>query len=145
MLDHDPAPFYYRGKVVMVGDAAHATGPSIGDGAAQAIEDAAVLAHVMPLLQTPEEVPIAFQAFQNVRMERSQKVVEASRQAGRIMRYEPRNIPGANFETREGIDAVEEHLAEVPALTSNKDVDEQNRDGVREFHRLRAQHLQLLN
>src|SRR5262249_38772507 len=37
-----PAP-WYRGRVVLVGDAAHATSPHAGQGAAQAIEDAVVL------------------------------------------------------------------------------------------------------
>ena len=37
-----PAP-WYRDNVVLIGDAAHATSPHCGQGAAQAIEDALVL------------------------------------------------------------------------------------------------------
>ena len=37
-----PAP-WYRGRVVLIGDAVHATTPHLGQGAAQAVEDAVVL------------------------------------------------------------------------------------------------------
>jgi 2-polyprenyl-6-methoxyphenol hydroxylase-like FAD-dependent oxidoreductase len=40
----DPLPRWSRGRIVLFGDAAHATTPGIGQGAAQAIEDAVVLA-----------------------------------------------------------------------------------------------------
>src|SRR5262245_14528321 len=40
----EPLPRWSSGRVVLVGDAAHATTPGVGQGAAQAIEDAVVLA-----------------------------------------------------------------------------------------------------
>lgn len=54
LQDHDPAPIYHRNNVVMVGDAAHATMPFIGNGAAQALEDSAVLYHVLSLAKRRE-------------------------------------------------------------------------------------------
>ncbi|TMR09933.1 hypothetical protein ETD86_41555 [Nonomuraea turkmeniaca] len=42
-----PLPAFHRGKVALVGDAAHAMTPNLGQGACQAIEDAIVLAHVV--------------------------------------------------------------------------------------------------
>ncbi|MCK2212601.1 FAD-dependent monooxygenase [Actinomadura sp. ATCC 31491] len=42
----EPLPAYHRGRAVLVGDAAHAMTPNLGQGACQAIEDAVVLAHV---------------------------------------------------------------------------------------------------
>uniref|UniRef100_A0AAU1I5F8 FAD-dependent monooxygenase n=1 Tax=Streptomyces sp. NBC_00180 TaxID=2903632 RepID=A0AAU1I5F8_9ACTN len=41
----EPLPAYHRGRVALVGDAAHAMPPMLGQGGNQAIEDAVVLAH----------------------------------------------------------------------------------------------------
>ncbi|MFE7271094.1 FAD-dependent monooxygenase [Streptomyces sp. NPDC057623] len=41
----EPLPAYHRGRVALVGDAAHAMPPTLGQGGNQAIEDAVVLAH----------------------------------------------------------------------------------------------------
>ncbi|MGW3362292.1 FAD-dependent oxidoreductase [Streptosporangium canum] len=41
-----PLPAMHRGKVALLGDAAHAMTPNMGQGACQAIEDAVVLAHL---------------------------------------------------------------------------------------------------
>ncbi|MFE9573672.1 FAD-dependent monooxygenase [Streptomyces sp. NPDC006692] len=38
-------PAYHRGRVALIGDAAHAMAPSLGQGGNQAVEDAVVLAH----------------------------------------------------------------------------------------------------
>ncbi|WP_282700144.1 FAD-dependent monooxygenase [Streptomyces sp. CC219B] len=43
----EPLPAYHRGRVALVGDAAHAMPPLLGQGGNQAIEDAVVLAHRM--------------------------------------------------------------------------------------------------
>ncbi|MBN6053739.1 FAD-dependent monooxygenase [Nonomuraea sp. RK-328] len=42
-----PLPAYHRGRVALVGDAAHPMTPNLGQGACQAIEDAVVLAHAV--------------------------------------------------------------------------------------------------
>ncbi|MGW4420895.1 FAD-dependent oxidoreductase [Streptosporangium sp. NPDC004631] len=41
-----PLPAMHRGRIALLGDAAHAMTPNLGQGACQAIEDAVVLAHV---------------------------------------------------------------------------------------------------
>ncbi|GGW44941.1 monooxygenase [Streptomyces lucensis JCM 4490] len=41
----EPLPAYHRGRVALLGDAAHAMPPTLGQGGNQAIEDAVVLAH----------------------------------------------------------------------------------------------------
>ncbi|MGV9314827.1 FAD-dependent monooxygenase [Streptomyces sp. NPDC003691] len=41
----DPLPAFHRGRTVLLGDAAHAMAPSLGQGGNQAVEDAVVLAH----------------------------------------------------------------------------------------------------
>ena len=53
MWDHGvPAPFYSQGRVTPMGDAAHATTPFQGQGAAQATEDALVLQTLLGQVRT---------------------------------------------------------------------------------------------
>jgi 2-heptyl-3-hydroxy-4(1H)-quinolone synthase len=46
-LEEVPAGPWYKGRVVLIGDAAHAMTPNMGQGAAMALEDSAVLAEVL--------------------------------------------------------------------------------------------------
>jgi 2-polyprenyl-6-methoxyphenol hydroxylase-like FAD-dependent oxidoreductase len=73
-----PAP-WYRGRVLLIGDAAHATSPHVGQGAAQAIEDAVVLGEELTSDATLEQ---ALENFMARRFERCKIVVEGSRQIG---------------------------------------------------------------
>jgi 2-polyprenyl-6-methoxyphenol hydroxylase-like FAD-dependent oxidoreductase len=74
-----PAP-WYRGRVVLIGDAAHATSPHCGQGAAQAIEDALVLRQE---LGTDRPLAEALEAFTRRRFERCKVIVEGSEAIGR--------------------------------------------------------------
>ncbi|OTB07684.1 hypothetical protein M426DRAFT_53190 [Hypoxylon sp. CI-4A] len=85
--DHDHAPFYVRDRVAVFGDAAHAALPFAGNGAAQALEDAAVLDSLFDHVAKPEDVERALVAYDRVRRPRSQKMVELARQFGRIYAY----------------------------------------------------------
>ena len=73
-------PPWYRGRVVLIGDAAHATSPHIGQGAAMAVEDAVVLSE-----ELAKDVPVykAFDAFMERRYERCKYVVDVSNQIGK--------------------------------------------------------------
>jgi 2-polyprenyl-6-methoxyphenol hydroxylase-like FAD-dependent oxidoreductase len=73
-----PAP-WYRGRTVLLGDAAHATSPHVGQGAAMAIEDAVVLAEELVAAQPLE---IALEGYMNRRYERCKFVCDVSRQIG---------------------------------------------------------------
>lgn len=73
-----PAP-WYQGRVLLIGDAAHATTPHLGQGAAQAVEDAVVLAE---LLSKNTPLPELLDAFMQRRYERNKFIVEASVQIG---------------------------------------------------------------
>ena len=66
---------WYKGRVIIIGDAAHATAPQLGSGAALAIEDAVVLAEE---LQKADTVPAAFNTFMKRRFDRCTMVVNAS-------------------------------------------------------------------
>ena len=72
-----PAP-WYRGRVVLIGDAAHATTPHCGQGAAQAIEDGIVLAEEL----AANGASAALEAFMARRYDRCKIVVEGSEQIG---------------------------------------------------------------
>lgn len=72
---------WYSGKIVLIGDAAHATTPNLGQGGAQAIEDSYVLAKMIEQYATPEE---AFRHYQTVRQEKARRIVRRSRWFGRI-------------------------------------------------------------
>ncbi|MBG0830175.1 FAD-dependent oxidoreductase [Planomonospora sp. ID67723] len=67
-----------RGRVVLIGDAAHACPPTLAQGAAQCLEDAAVLAEL--LLAADRLDQALFDAFMDRRYERVKAVVEASLQ-----------------------------------------------------------------
>ena len=69
-----------RGRTVLIGDAAHACPPTLAQGAAQCLEDAAVLAEL--LLGADRLDQSLFDAFMDRRYERAKAVVEASVQLG---------------------------------------------------------------
>jgi 2-polyprenyl-6-methoxyphenol hydroxylase-like FAD-dependent oxidoreductase len=78
---HDlPAvPVWHRGRIVLAGDAAHATSPSAGQGASMAIEDALVLATCLRDLGDPAR---AFAVYEQLRRTRVQRVVRYSARVG---------------------------------------------------------------
>ena len=80
IYDMPPIPTWYRGAMVIIGDAAHATSPSSGQGASLAIEDAVVLAKCLRDLGEPQR---AFAAYEHLRRERVQRVVRYSARIGR--------------------------------------------------------------
>jgi 2-polyprenyl-6-methoxyphenol hydroxylase-like FAD-dependent oxidoreductase len=75
-----PAP-WHRGRVVLIGDAAHSCPPTLAQGGAQALEDAAVLAELLVTRDAVDDDLWA--AFTARRFDRASTVVEASNQLGR--------------------------------------------------------------
>ena len=67
---------WHKGRVVLLGDAVHATTPHLGQGAGMAIEDGVVLADELSRAETPEA---AFRAYRNRRFERCALTVKMSR------------------------------------------------------------------
>lgn len=82
IFDHPPISTYTRGRVAILGDAAHASTPHQGAGAGQAIEDSHVLAELLgdPRVIESEHAVEAFQAYDAVRRPRSQRVVTSSKE-----------------------------------------------------------------
>ena len=69
-----PAP-WYAGRIVIIGDAAHAGPPTLAQGAAMGIEDGVVLAQCLAQATT---LPAGFDAFMKRRYERVKTIVDAS-------------------------------------------------------------------
>jgi 2-polyprenyl-6-methoxyphenol hydroxylase-like FAD-dependent oxidoreductase len=69
---------WYRGRVVLIGDAAHAGPPHMGEGGCMAMEDALVLAAV---LRAEDSVESALEAYVRRRRPRADWVQEQSRAA----------------------------------------------------------------
>ncbi len=69
-----------RGRVVVIGDAAHSCPPTIAQGAAQALEDALVLSELLVARDAVDDA--LWDAFHTRRVPRATAVVEASAQLG---------------------------------------------------------------
>ncbi|HKN93627.1 MAG TPA: FAD-dependent oxidoreductase [Thermoleophilaceae bacterium] len=93
-------PPWHRGRVVLIGDAAHATSPHCGQGAAQAIEDGIVLTQELGAKSSLDE---ALAAFMERRYERCRLVVENSLQLGEWEKHpddpdaDPASLSNASF------------------------------------------------
>ncbi|KIY00007.1 uncharacterized protein Z520_04644 [Fonsecaea multimorphosa CBS 102226] len=85
---HAPLPTWVMGSMALVGDACHPTLPHLAQGAAQAIEDAAVLSVVLshlPSGATPADINKALRLYETVRKERAETLVELAAASGRAM------------------------------------------------------------
>jgi len=81
LADLPPLRRWHDGRsTVLIGDAAHAMTPNLGQGAAQALEDVAVLLTELAVRPVPE----ALAAYQARRKKRAEMVVARSRLTGRI-------------------------------------------------------------
>ncbi|MBN6040289.1 FAD-dependent oxidoreductase [Amycolatopsis sp. 195334CR] len=90
---HVLPPPWHRGRVVLIGDAAHSCPPTLAQGGAQALEDAAVLAEL--LLDTGSVTEELLSAFTARRFDRARTVVEASNQLGQwLLDREQGDVPG---------------------------------------------------
>ncbi|MGE8645905.1 FAD-dependent urate hydroxylase HpxO [Acinetobacter vivianii] len=76
---HDIEPFmdFYKGRVVLLGDAAHSTTPDIGQGGCQAMEDAIYLARALQINTFGLEDALA--RYQNKRNDRTKEMVLRAR------------------------------------------------------------------
>ncbi|WP_066373041.1 FAD-dependent oxidoreductase [Herbidospora mongoliensis] len=76
--DLPTVPTWSNSRMVIVGDAAHATSPSSGQGASMAIEDAVVLARCL----RDREAPEAFAVYERLRRGRVERVVAQGKRNG---------------------------------------------------------------
>ena len=81
IIDLKPISKYAFNNTLLIGDAAHATTPNMGQGACMAVEDAAVLSHLLKNGESPVE---AFRSFEQRRLKRTHDIVNRSWQMGRL-------------------------------------------------------------
>ena len=84
---HSPLPIWVHGSTALIGDASHPTLPHLNQGAAQAVEDAAVVAVVLSYLEDtkPESINRALRNFESLRRERADTLVAMAAANGRAM------------------------------------------------------------
>lgn len=103
ITDLKPIRKFAFDKILLIGDAAHATTPNMGQGACQGIEDSLVLASCLKKSDSPES---AFKEFEKIRRKRTHKIVNTSWKIGKMAHLEDpitcrarnfllRNIPAA--------------------------------------------------
>jgi len=80
LYDRDPIPRWTRGRVTVLGDAAHPMLPYLGQGACQAIEDGAVLATALSAEASDPVIGLA--RYERTRRPRASRVVLTSRERG---------------------------------------------------------------
>ncbi|KIK68856.1 hypothetical protein GYMLUDRAFT_34848 [Collybiopsis luxurians FD-317 M1] len=88
LYDRPQLATWYKGRVVLLGDAAHPTSPHLGQGANQAFEDIYHLVRVLikfnPSAQNPstETLSNAFKEYESVRIPRTSVLVKGAREMG---------------------------------------------------------------
>jgi 2-polyprenyl-6-methoxyphenol hydroxylase-like FAD-dependent oxidoreductase len=81
IYDLPPLRSWGRGRITLLGDAAHPMTPNLGQGACQALEDAVVLGR---WLEHATDVPIALRGYEAERRPRASSFVRRSRDVGRV-------------------------------------------------------------
>lgn len=85
IYDIKPLPTYVFKRVCLIGDAAHATTPNMGQGAGQSIEDAFEL---MKAIEVTPSLTEAFKLYNDKRLKKTKKVIRLSRQIGSVAQWD---------------------------------------------------------
>lgn len=85
IIDLKPIDKWQGENVCLIGDAAHATTPNLGQGACQAIEDAYVLGK---LLDNGLEIQNTFTEYENLRRKKAHTIVNTSWTVGKMAHIE---------------------------------------------------------
>src|SRR5690606_15899931 len=81
LYDREPLPTWSKGRLTLLGDAAHPMLPHLGQGANQSIEDGMALATILSQVDNAK-VPAARLAYEKLRRARVAEVQRGSRQHG---------------------------------------------------------------
>ena len=93
LFHHLRTSIYFRDRVAILGDSAHASLPFQAAGAAQGVEDALVLSNVLSAISTDganrlPTIRAALAAYDSVRRPRAQKQLEQSAEVARMMFFQ---------------------------------------------------------
>lgn len=80
LYDREPLQQWTKGRITILGDAAHPMLPYLGQGACQAMEDGCVLAAALDSM--PDDVEAALKLYERVRVPRASRVVLMARDRG---------------------------------------------------------------
>jgi salicylate hydroxylase len=129
-LADNPLSAFYKGRICVAGDAAHASTPHHGAGAGFCMEDCAVLASLLAdeRVQGPADLEAVFAAFDATRRERDQWLVRSSRLAADM--YEWR-APAVGFRYDE---AVQAEIEKRQGYIWSVDLDKAIADGRQHLH-----------
>ncbi|GJQ08611.1 hypothetical protein GpartN1_g402.t1 [Galdieria partita] len=114
LLEMQPLPRYAKGNVVLLGDAAHAVIPSLGQGANLAFEDALVLSCCM---KNEDNLAKAFSSFEQKRLHRCQVIQEESSKAGKRARELKTNNSSSNPQVFESYEKFLEYMLEFDGIS----------------------------
>jgi salicylate hydroxylase len=81
LFDREPMPCWSRGRITLLGDAAHAMLPFLAQGAAMGLEDSLVLAEL--LARRPSAPALALAKYEALRRPRASRVQLAARERGK--------------------------------------------------------------
>jgi salicylate hydroxylase len=90
IYDRAPLPYWSKGRIALMGDAAHPMVPHVGQGAGQAIEDGFTLAVLLEGCTTGD-VADRLKLYETLRLERTRRVQALARAAGKLYRAEHQN------------------------------------------------------
>lgn len=108
LTDLSPIPKWHIENLCLIGDAAHATTPNMGQGACQAVEDAYIIGK---LLEQTRDFNQVFERFQKIRRSKVNQVVSTSWQIGKFSQWEKATFL-RNFLMKSIPDSINQKLAE---------------------------------
>jgi len=85
IVDRPPLRWWGRGRATLLGEAAHASTPNLGQGACQALEDAVVLAHCLSEIRPVEA---ALRKYERLRIPRTTAIVRSSWRTGKALQLD---------------------------------------------------------
>jgi salicylate hydroxylase len=123
LFDHPPAKTYFSGRMMILGDSAHASTPHQGAGAGMAIEDAAVLGRLLGTIDEAngKRLEAVFKEYDAARRVRTQRLVATSRAAALVYEFEDDTIGDDVTKIAENLHARWEWIWKFDVETSCKE------------------------